>query len=261
MNVHSRRDRAQAPSVDLCLARSTLYRALTLAFRPPTGESLGQLTGPEGAGAIRAAATLLDASGAGGEAIHPAAARLAAYGPGDVGQLRERYEWLFGHTARGKVPPFETGYGVDGLFRGPQELADVSGFYLAFGLRPRPDAGERVDHVGCECEFLDFLCRKEAYALEAGEQEMAEHTRRAYRDFLRHHLGRFGRAFAGRLQAADQEGFYGALGSLLDALLRFDAVRLGVSVGPQVLELRSEAPDPSPMACGTDGGAECAECP
>jgi TorA maturation chaperone TorD len=71
---------------------------------------------------------------------------------------------LFGHTVRGEVPAYETEYGDEALFQQPQELSDLGGFMQAFGLKLRPDAHERIDHVSCECEFLAFLGYKEAFA-------------------------------------------------------------------------------------------------
>ncbi|MCZ6779926.1 MAG: molecular chaperone TorD family protein [Acidobacteria bacterium] len=242
--------------VDACLARGVLYGALALGLRPPTGESRKRLLSARAGSVLRRAATLVDPD-PGGRDLTAAAERLAGLQAEDLEALQILYQRVFGHTARGLVCPFETEYGVQGLFRQPQELADISGYYLAFGLRPRSGAGERGDHAACECEFMDFLNRKEAYALEQGDGPMSETTRKAYRGFVRDHLGRFGRVFAGRLMRADSNGLFGALGALLHALLGLEAARLELPVGREMLELRSTAPDRVPMACG--GGEDAGD--
>ena len=254
-------------TVDAPLARSVLFGALALGFRAPVGESLDRLTSGGARGAILSAARLLDAVGAGDEPLFRAAAGLADVRNIDLRRLARRHEQLFGHTARGEVCPFETEYGMKGLFRQPQELADIAGYYRAFGLRTKRATGERVDHVGCECEFLDFLCRKEAYAVETADAAMTAETCNAYRGFFRDHLGRFGRAFAIQMVKADGDDFFGRLGSLLHALVGAEAARLGIPAGRKVLELRSTEADDVPMACGRpeDGnagpGTDCRGCP
>ncbi len=253
--------------VDASLARSVLYGTLAVGFRPPSSKYRERLLSAEGRSVIRRAGEFL-CSRAEGTNLVAATDRLTVPDAEEPEVLRVRYQRIFGHTARGLVCPFETEYGVQGLFRQPQELADISGYYLAFGLRPRTGAGERGDHVACECEFLDFLNRKEAVAAEKGDLPMAEETAKAIRGFLRDHLGRFGRAFAGRLLKADPDGYYGALAALLHELLVLEAGRLDLPLGREVLELRSSAPDQVPMACGRpepsgegSSAAGCEGCP
>ena len=59
---------------------------------------------------------------------------LARAGESDTAALASRYRFLFGHTVRGEIPPYETEYGNEALFQQPQELGDLMGFYRAFGL-------------------------------------------------------------------------------------------------------------------------------
>jgi TorA maturation chaperone TorD len=149
------------------------------------------------------------------------------------------------------VSPYETEYGQEALFQQPQEMGDLGGFLKAFGLTLRAEAHERIDHVSCECEFLAFLARKEAYALTQGDDAMAGETRRAGRLFLRDHFGRFGPAFARKLTREDRDGFYGALGELCLAILAAECGRLRVPAGSEFLQLRDVDLDDAPMACGT----------
>jgi len=67
-------------------------------------------------------------------------------------------------------------------------LADIVGFYKAFGLRP--NEGIPVDHFSVEAEFMSHLLLREAYALANNNDEMKEIVVDAERKFLRDHLSR-----------------------------------------------------------------------
>jgi TorA maturation chaperone TorD len=255
IDTRAARGCTEAEATDAALARATLFGALALGFGPPTPETMERLSAEHARRAFRAAARLLHPDPGG--SLRRAVAAMEAAAAGEARRLGEDYTRLFGHTARGVVSPFETEYGVEGLFQQPQQLADAGGYYAAFGMRVSGGSSGRIDHVGCECEFLDFLCRKEAYGREAGDAEMVEVTTLAYRSFLRDHLGRFGRSFATQLVKADDR-FYGRLGALLHALLGLEAERLGIPAGQEMLPLRSAEEDAVPMACG---GPACADVP
>lgn len=228
---------------EIALCRSLIYEALALGFCAPGREVAERLASPQGSTALAEAACLIDVEL--GELV-----RELARDPREVEHLPLRFRLLFGHTSRGPVPPYETEYGTDALFLQPQEMADIAGFLRAFGLVLERAQHQRVDHIACECEFLSFLCRKEAYALEQGDEDMLEQTCRAQRLFLRDHLGRFGPAVGHKL-AREGEGFYGALGKVCAAFLEGECRRLGLPVGPAHLELRPPEPDEVPMACGS----------
>ena len=244
----------QSDKVDLALCRSILYEALALGFRPPTPETISRLASAEGAHALAAAAAVLDSawdSDLASLARRPSAPRVPPGCPCSLADFHASFRRLFGHTARGGVPPYETEYGEDALFQPPQEMSDLGGFYQAFGLTLRPSEHERIDHIACECEFLLFLARKEAYALVHDDAAMLEETRRATRLFLRDHLGRWAPAFGRKLGREDQGGFYGALGDLLVGFVAHECARVGVAAGPDLLRLRSASLGDAPMACGS----------
>jgi len=235
----------ESRELDLALSRSALFEAAALGFGPPSAATVERLaTGPDAAGLV-AAATCLDRA-----TLVPLVAALADTDTG-VAWLTQAHRRLFGHTVRGEVPAYETEYGGDDLFRQPHEIADITGFYAAFGLTLAAGAGERADHVRCECEFMAFLARREAVALEQGEADVAAEVRRATRLFLRDHLGRFVPALAERLRHADGGGFYAALGALAAALVRGECRRAGVDLGSAGLGLRPPVEDRVPMACGS----------
>jgi len=233
---------------DLALCRSALWEALALGFRPPTEEAIARLATAEGSAALADAAVMVDACD-GGEL--PALARTLGSPPlPALTELRAEHARLFGHTARGRVPPYETEYGEDSVFAPAREMSDVTAFFRAFGVLVRPDAHERPDHVACESEFMLLLARKEAHALEHGEAEIVGVTREAASLFLRDHLGRWLPAFGARLAREDGAGFYGRLGALAAAFVAAECRRVGVTAGPPLVRLRSPEPPDAPMACG-----------
>lgn len=230
---------------ELALCRSALYEALALGLRPPAAETVARLASPDGVAALADAAAVLDEA----EGSLAAGIRRLA-GPFGLEPLTAGYQRLFGHTARGAVPPYETEYGADSLFQPTHEMSDLVAFYRAFGLRLRPEAHERPDHVACECEFLAFLARKEAYARDRGDEPMREATETAARRFLRDHLGRWAPAFGRLLARRDPDGFFGGLGALCAEFVAGECRRLGVPAGPEALRFRSTALPAVPAACG-----------
>ena len=233
---------------DIALCRSAIWEALALGFRPPTMESVARLVSGESARALASAAAVLD--GADGTALEPLALALAVEPPPSIEALRHVYGRLFGHTARGAAPPYETEYGEDSIWEPQREMSDLGAFFRAFGLRVDPGAHERPDHIACECEFLLALARKEARALALGDEPMREATCRAARLFLRDHLARWAPALGATIARLEPDGFYGALGRLLAAFTLAECGHAGVAAGPGFLRLRSTAPDDTPMACG-----------
>jgi TorA maturation chaperone TorD len=239
---------ASRSEVDLALCRSALWEALALGFRTPTDETIARLATAEGSEALAEAAAMLDASDA-SELV--TRVRSLGMGPAPtLADLESAYARLFGHTARGRVPSYETEYGEDAPFLPQREMSDLGAFLRAFGLAVRASAHERPDHVACECEFLLVLARKEAHAIEVGDPEMLEVTLGATRAFLRDHAARWMRALGETLAREDPTGFYGRLGALGAAFVAAECRRARVPIGPEFLRLRSVEPDGSPMACG-----------
>lgn len=245
---------AVSTTVDEALARAVLYHTLSVGLQVPTAARFQEIGAHDN---FTAAVTALEALkqpgyGAGFDA---AAVRLASAVMPDADRAASTFVRLFGHTARGLVSACETEYGPDNAFNQPQQLADIAGYYLAFGLSPVTAGESRVDHIACELEFMDFLNRKQAMLLggfrDRADAETLEATEHAERTFMRDHLGRFGLAFATRLVAEDRNAYFGALGQMLLALLTAECTRLGVEAGPADLAVRPEEPDDTPMACGS----------
>jgi DMSO reductase family type II enzyme chaperone len=250
-------DENQMSEIDTALCRATLYSALAVGFRRLAEATIARFASEEDLAALADAASFLDRGG--GSELLAAVRKLAAAKSGSFQTMSDRFDRLFGHTARGGVPPYETEYGAEALFQQPQEMGDLMGFYAAFGLTLNSAEHERPDHIGCECEFASYLALKEAYALEHGETAMLEETRKAMRLFLRDHLGHFAPAFTRKLAQEAGAHFYGALADLCLRLVTLDCARFGVPSGPVSLSLRPAIDDRVPMACGS--GTECMAMP
>ncbi|MEZ5098382.1 MAG: molecular chaperone TorD family protein [Thermoleophilia bacterium] len=104
-----------------------------------------------------------------------------------VAALPACHQLVFG--GRVAVSPYESSYEAD-PFRSSRQVADVAGFYRAFGADATGAAAERPDHVGCELEFLSFLVLRRLEAGERGDAEAAAVCCEAEDAFLREHVGR-----------------------------------------------------------------------
>lgn len=133
------------------------------------------------------------------------------------------YMRLFGPTVGRDNPPYSTEYEPDAGFRKEQDLADIAGFYRAFGLLPADGLAERPDHFGIEADFLAFLCLKEAVALAEDDAEGLQIVRSAAGRFAAHYLGPAVRTFGERLARSAPDSAQTAAAALLAALADGDA--------------------------------------
>ncbi len=145
---------------------------------------------------------------------------------------------------------YETEYGLPHEYRQSQEMADIAGFYRAFGFENGGVIRERPDYVATELEFMHLLTLKEVYACEAGEQEHREVCVDAQRKFLRDHLARWLPLFAKRLQQAMIDGVYAELTALVVAFVAAEADRLDAQPEPfRVPEIKATPFNPD-FSCG-----------
>jgi TorA maturation chaperone TorD len=237
------------------LAKAVIYRTFSMAFQAPTPDRVREMGALDGFALFIEALRCIEAQ-EGTDTLAAAVQSMASVRLRDVDRLAGQYWRVFGHTTRGLVCACETEFGDGNKFQQPQELADIAGYYLAFGLTPPSASETRLDHVACECEFLEFLNRKQARLLAMdlegeGDQETLDVTAQAERTFLRDHLGRFGRAFAAALAAPGVGRYYGAFGSVFLLFLDVACARAGVEAGPLGLIVRPDLVDDTPMMCGS----------
>jgi len=154
---------------------------------------------------------------------------------------------------------YETEVGLPHEFRQSQEMADIAGFYRAFGFNIGGKVRERPDHLSVELEFMHILALKEAYAAQNGVAEHVEICVEAQRKFLQEHLGQWIGLFAESLKQSTTDGPYVALARFASTFVLADAGRLGVTVEQRPLagvKLTPLAPEISCEACPVIAGQD-----
>lgn len=137
--------------------------------------------------------------------------------------LEVEFLQTFGHTISKECPPYEGEYGQAHIFQMSQNLADIAGFYGAFGLELDPGFMDRSDHLTLELEFMQFLCLKEAYGLKKGHpEEQVALCREAQSKFLGDHLGNWVFEFAPLLEEKATSELYKGVAQLLVAFMKFE---------------------------------------
>ncbi len=207
-------------------ARRALYRFAALAFGDPLSGLWVQLTDSRSQDCVRAAcellrdepASLATTLGLGEEPrdqLDPDAvfARL----PASPEELNAEYDRTFGLLVTAGCPPYETEY-IDGKlsFQRSAELADIAGFYRAFGMDGGADPPERPDHIALELEFMAVLIDLEC---RAATDDQFQISRKAQEDFVRDHLSWWVPSFAHLLKKEIPESFFAGMGHFLCAFL------------------------------------------
>lgn len=208
--------------VEGALARSAIYRILALGFSYPRREVLGFFSGGS-ARKLAEAVSLLP----GDDQPELAGAVEGLNGTvGRQGEIEGEYNRLF--RTQLVCTPHETEYDPMRSVRKGQELADILGFYSAFGLEPSAKERELPDHIGVELEFMSLLLQKEAYARLNDWKERVEICTDAQVKFLRDHLGIWVFAFCDRLEETSGAAFYRSLARLLGLFMGREIQALGV---------------------------------
>jgi TorA maturation chaperone TorD len=222
------------------LGFALVSRLLSIGFSPPDEDVVGELRRL----AVLGASTVADAGLA--ECLADLEHALAA--DGLLEELAPAYDSLFGGAVR--CPPYEGSYESDPI-RSSRELADVAGFYRAFGAAASGPASERPDHAGCELEFLSFLAVKRLAAQDAGDEEGAAVCREAEEAFLRDHLGRWFPAFCAEVAEASDAYVYRLLAVTGERFVAAELARRGIQTSP-VRPRRRTAVEGDAVTCGGD---------
>lgn len=214
----------------LCRDRARVYRALAQLFRQPDADSIGEARERN----LPELCQALDGLAAGDALVGTARDLCDLFEIAEAQQLRAGYHTAFDESSGKRCAPTE----MDQLGGPPQleltrtfEMADVAGFYKAFGVEVGA-AGERADHISAELEFMHLLAVKESIALQEPTAEHAEICRDASRSFLRDHLTRWAPRLGDCLVAADGDPVYGMAGRLLGDFVSFDAELIDAAGAP-----------------------------
>lgn len=158
---------------------------------------------------------------------------------GDAGDAE--YVRVFGLVSCRECPPYETEYDpLEDTFFRSQQMADIAGFYRAFGLVPSAELSERPDHLALELEFNALVLAKKRLALEAAKNshspERAAICQEAREKFVREHFGWWTPSFSVALRKKAGAGIYDDLGRALGAFVAIERRRLGIP--PQLGRVR-----------------------
>ena len=211
---------SRRPAVPALLADAALFNLLAHAFAYPDAAEIATV----------------DAAFARVTAARPRVARGVLRRAARAWQTADRRTLPGAYVARfvagSATSLHETAYGDGRRIAGrPVELADVQGFYTAFGLTQSERHPDLPDHLCAELECVSVLLLKEAYARHGSWTRRAALTRAATAAFLRDHLGRWVGALCHAIGDRDGEP-YGALAALLDAAVAAQCRRLRIRPVP-----------------------------
>src|SRR3972149_3509911 len=145
--------------------------------------------------------------------------------------------------AKAGAPPYETEYGMAHVFMKVQTMADVAGFYRAFGLDFAAGGRERPDHLAAEFEFLHFLLLMQASALVEGRRTEFLAVRRAETTFLREHLGAWGPAYLDKVATFDPDSAAARVAHVAARFVQTESRRLRVTAR-RALPVQNPQPAP-----------------
>jgi DMSO reductase family type II enzyme chaperone len=219
-------------------ARAAAYRLLAASLAYPTPEALARIADARPA----AAAARRHVAPPSARALDQLIAALGVLAPEEA---ERAYLRVFGHAGTPAAAPYEAAYVTTNVFQETEVLAEVAGFYRAFGVVADR---ERPDHVALELEFAHLLCFKEGYARRHHGPAEAAICAEAQRAFLATHLGRWAATFFRRLRASADRTHYALVADLGEAFCAGEATRAGavaIARAPRV----PDAPEPGVWSC------------
>jgi TorA maturation chaperone TorD len=239
-------DSSVSPPADVDLARECLYRFLSVVVAGPYSADWDRALDGETHDLVITAWRWLQP-----ESDQLEITRLTDELKASPQALRSQYDRVFGLVSPKECPPYETEYyPAQETFGRSQQLADVAGFYKAFGIEPARSTPDRPDHLAFELEFMGFLLLKKRLVLPSANAgtEAGEHANvceLALRDFLRDHLAWWLPGFAAGLLRKAHGGYLEALAWILAAWIRAECGRLKISsvlrpVQPESIEAPEE---------------------
>ena len=246
------RDPAAVPGdTETAIHRSQLYALLSLGLERPGDDFAAAVADGAFENPLVESATAIDGTVAD-------AARAVSEVVTDRDALHGDWASLFGVEEGLTVSPYELTYIPGPLMTNVRGIADIRGFYEAFGLGISEGQNDRADHVCFQTEFLGHLAEREAVLREHGDAEGVEVVVDAQRSFLEDHLGRWYWRLTDEVSKRDDGGFYAALAELLAALVEHEVERFEldpdwVPDDPAVTEWNEDVFGDTGRGCGGCG--------
>jgi TorA maturation chaperone TorD len=131
-----------------------------------------------------------------------------------------------------KISPYATEYMAEKVSRKPFELADIAGFYKAFGFIVAEDSRnkESLDHISIELEFMAILTWKHEYAKNSNQEENLKIVHDARMAFVSDHLAKWGFFYCQQIGRLTGHEFYKRLAKLYKLLLTLECHRYSIDV-------------------------------
>lgn len=218
--ARGRRQDKRTGAAGRALARSRVFALLARALRYPDEELFASLRDSTWRAALAEAACR---SGIGPDnAFLVELQGLPETLPADLAGLQGMHTTLF---SSGNVCPHqESDYVASHAFQKADVMADIAGFYAAFGVRVSSTHRELPDFLGAELEFLHLVGWKEAQARRQSRHAAASICRKAHEKFLADHLAAWVRAFRESVERSQVGQFYILLARLTESFTKAQGV-------------------------------------
>jgi len=138
-------------------------------------------------------------------------------------KVKSEFVDIFGHTLSKQITPYALEHlkNSDVFFR-TQKLADLNGFYKAFGMEV--ESIERADHISTQSEFLSFLLFKELIADQNNLFEEKEICNKALTDFQKEHFLDWVEMFSENMINYVEDEFYMLAGKFLHNFIKGEKI-------------------------------------
>jgi len=211
-------------------ARSTLYGVVSALFSDPESEKFSMLTAPRLQECVLNECLQLEELDDQKKSnllrsFKKLIAKLEKLG---LEKIKDEFVGVFGHTLSKQIAPYALEHlkSADVFFR-TQKLADLNGFYKAFGVEV--ESIERADHISTQTEFLSLLLLKELMASQNELCDEKEVCETAFTNFQNDHFWDWVVMYAENLATHIDGEFYPSAGRFLWEFLKKEKIGLQTS--------------------------------
>ena len=204
-------------------ARSTLYGAVSALFSDPKCEKFAMFMTPVIQGCVLDACFQLEKQDNRKKSTLSRSFQklMTKLDESIIEKIMNEFVDVFGHTLSKQIAPYALEHlkNSDVFFR-TQKLADLNGFYKAFGMEV--ESIERADYISTQTEFLSFLLLKELVAERDDFKEEMKVCRDAFQKFQKDHFLDWTGMFAENLAEKVDGKFYPVAGRFLSNIIELE---------------------------------------
>lgn len=223
MSIDSMNLKKDEEILEQLIARGSLYKLFSLGFNYPNKELISLLSSPNYQKLIIESPKVLKS-----KKLSKAIKDFIEYSSKlNIIELEKDFNRIF--VAKPMLTLFGEEYGAH-VFSKVNQMADIVGFYKAFGIKQ--PTGERVDNICLELEFMFFLISKEIYAFEKGWKEKAEICRIGESKFVGDHILGWYAIFSEKFGILTEQDFYRKLTVCLKEFIASEKTYLNAKETP-----------------------------